>query len=214
MSKPLPTSSCTIHLLISPEVVALPVQSPIKFGAGSKGQSGHHAVKLRPTLVASEMNVLPQAVLPNPLMGATNGTCAPRRFPNALILWDAEFISMYPRQSVLVEFASSKITEEIFLRSPNRALEYVAKRTTPMAYLSTRARFSLSNSASKNWSAETVRTLDCFRSGRFCPANLKMPFTQAVSKAVTSHSKPITCLENFITSWNPTVRLLTHSLSV
>ena len=204
MSKPLPASNCTIHLLISPEVVALPVQSPIKFGAGSRGQSGHHVAKLRPTLVVKEMNVLPQAAFPNPLMGATNGRCAPRRFPFALILWDAEFISMYPKQSEPMELASSRITVEIFLRSPNRALEYVVKRMTPMAYLSTKARFSLSNSASRNWSAETVRTLDCFRNGRFCPASLKMPFTQAVSKAVTSHSKPITCLENFITSWNPT----------
>ena len=77
MSKPLPASNCTIHLLISPEVVALPVQSPIKFGAGSRGQSGHHVAKLRPTLVVKEMNVLPQAAFPNPLMGEEVGILVP-----------------------------------------------------------------------------------------------------------------------------------------
>ena len=46
-SKPLPTSKCLIHRLVSPDVTGLEVQSPILLGAGKRGHSGGQKEKSR-----------------------------------------------------------------------------------------------------------------------------------------------------------------------
>ena len=156
------------HLPISADVVGLSDQSPMTVGAGNSGLPGIHSLRFSPVILATSTKSRPQALSPNPLMGAICGKRAPSGLPVALILCESECSSRNPNDSSLFSSTLSTITFAMRLRSPKRALAYTANKKTPAANLSTSALLESYKKFSRNRMDLTFSVVDCLRNGRAC----------------------------------------------